>query len=175
VPEAARVTLTRDGDVWLVASSLGASVRVRHGKGFDYLRALMDEEGRDVHVLELVAGGDAPAAGDAGPMLDARAKQEYRARLASLAEDLDESERDADRGRAERVREEIDRLTEELARAVGLGGRDRRAASDVERARINVQRRLRDVIDRITTAEPALGRYLAATVKTGTFCAYRPV
>ncbi|HEY6559194.1 MAG TPA: hypothetical protein VI072_18045 [Polyangiaceae bacterium] len=48
--------------------------------------------------------------------------------------------------------------------AVGLGGRDRRAASDVERARINVQRRLQDAIERIAQADPALGRYLSRAV-----------
>ncbi|HEX6244217.1 MAG TPA: hypothetical protein VFZ61_25045, partial [Polyangiales bacterium] len=67
------------------------------------------------------------------------------------------------------------RLGEELARAVGLGGRDRRAASDVERVRINVQRRLKDAIERIGAAEPSLGRYLAAAVKTGTSCVYQPL
>jgi hypothetical protein len=38
-----------------------------------------------------------------------------------------------------------------------------------------VQRRLKDVVDRVTAANPALGRYLAAAVKTGTYCAYEPL
>jgi hypothetical protein len=47
--------------------------------------------------------------------------------------------------------------------------------SQVERLRINVQRRLRDVLQRVEEQDPALGRYLAATVKTGTFCVFSPL
>ncbi len=67
------------------------------------------------------------------------------------------------------------KLAEQLASAVGLGGRDRKAASNVERARVNVQRRLKDAIRRIAEHDAALGRYLDATVRTGTYCVYRPV
>ena len=68
--------------------------------------------------------------------------------------------------------EQLDALAEQLAYAVGLGGRDRRAASQVERARLNVQRRLKDTIDAVTSQDPATGRYLAAAIKTGTFCSF---
>ncbi|HWB81477.1 MAG TPA: hypothetical protein VG755_41230, partial [Nannocystaceae bacterium] len=64
---------------------------------------------------------------------------------------------------------------EQLAAAVGLGGRDRRAASNVERARINVQRRIKDALRRIRAEDAALARYLEATVHTGTYCVYQPV
>jgi hypothetical protein len=47
--------------------------------------------------------------------------------------------------------------------------------SRVERARVNVQRRLKDVIRRVEEQDPALGRYLAAAVKTGTWCSFAPV
>ena len=45
----------------------------------------------------------------------------------------------------------------------------------MERTRINVQRRLKDVIERVAAANPGLGRYLAAAIKTATYCAYRPL
>jgi hypothetical protein len=38
-----------------------------------------------------------------------------------------------------------------------------------------VQRRLKDVLERITAANPTLGRYLSAAVKTGTYCVYEPL
>ena len=65
-------------------------------------------------------------------------------------------------------------LGEELARAVGLGGRDRRAASAAERARVNVTRTVAAVLKRITAGSPALGEHLTATVRTGYFCSYTP-
>jgi hypothetical protein len=45
----------------------------------------------------------------------------------------------------------------------------------VERARINVQRRLKDAIASIGAFEPELGRYLGATVKTGSYCSFTPL
>jgi hypothetical protein len=172
-PDRPRLELHREGDVWAIASASGGTLRLKHSKGLGYLRYLLDQPGRDVHVLELV--GTEHVAGDAGEVLDPRAKAEYRRRLDDLKDQLEEAERFADQARMGRIQEEIEAIADQLAGAVGLGGRDRRAASDVERARINVQRRVKDAIDRIAAADPALGRYLAAAVRTGTYCAYIPV
>jgi non-specific serine/threonine protein kinase len=57
---------------------------------------------------------------------------------------------------------------------VGLGGRDRRAASHAERARLNVTRAIRAAIASLARANPALGRHLAATIRTGRYCSYTP-
>jgi len=108
-------------------------------------------------------------------VLAAPAKAEYEQRLEALREQIAEAERFNDAGRVDSAREEIEQLAAQLAGAVGLGGRDRREKSDAERARINVQRRLKDAIASITECDLALGRYLAATVKTGTYCCYTPV
>jgi len=169
----APVTLRREGDVWAVNGAAGATIRLKNAKGFGYLHYLLEQPGRQVHVLELV-GIDQPV-GDAGPLLDARAKQEYRRRLDDLRDQLAEAEAFGDAARAARIEAEIGGIAEQLAGAVGLGGRDRRAASAVERTRINVQRCLKDAIERIAALDPALGRYLAATVKSGTYCAYHPL
>ena len=167
------LTLAREGEIWTVGSGPAPHVRVKHTKGMTYLQCLLERPGREVHVLELV--GSPVRAGDAGPALDSEAKAAYRDRLALLRDQQREAEQWGDPARAARAAGEIDALGEELARAVGLGGRDRRAASDVERMRINVQRRLRDAIERIAAVDPALGRYLTATVKTGTTCVYQPL
>jgi hypothetical protein len=79
-----------------------------------------------------------------------------------------------DQGRIERAREEIEAIGEQLAAAVGLGGRDRLAASHAERARSAVTKRIKDTIRRIGQANPDLGRYLAKTIVTGYFCTYLP-
>jgi non-specific serine/threonine protein kinase len=126
-----------------------------------------------VYVLALAGAGEGPE--DAGAILDERAKQAYRRRVEELEDELSEGERMGDRGRTGRAREELEALAEQLASAVGLGGRDRKAASNVERARVNVQRRLKDAIRRIAEHDAALGRYLDATVRTGTYCVYMPV
>lgn len=86
-----------------------------------------------------------------------------------------EAEQLGDSASANRARAEVDSLGAELARAVGLFGRERRAGSEVERARINVQRRIKDALDAIERNDVALARYLRATVVTGSFCCFTPV
>jgi CheY-like chemotaxis protein len=169
----------REGEFWTIAFE-GAAFRLRDTKGLHYIEALLREPGRERHALDLITadradGGAAIAAsGDAGPVLDAEAKAQYRARLDELAEELRDAERSNDGERASRANEERQLLIEQLAGAVGLGGRDRMAASDAERARVNVTRAIKSVLDRIAENSPALGEHLAATLRTGQFCAYVP-
>ena len=63
---------------------------------------------------------------------------------------------------------------ESSSRAVGLGGRDRRAASASERARVSVTRAIRQAMARIGEHHPQLGEHLSRTIRTGTYCAYLP-
>jgi hypothetical protein len=163
-------TLRREGDVWTLQPEAGAVLRLKHSKGLSYLDQLLAQSGREVHVLVLIGAehGDA----DAGAILDARAKSEYQARIAALEDRIEVARSLGNDDALSQAREELDALAEQLAHAVGLGGRDRRAASQVERARINVQRRLKDTVDAVTGQDPALGRYLAAALKTGTFCSF---
>jgi hypothetical protein len=112
--------------------------------------------------------------GDAGELLDAEARTAYKARLDELQEEIDEAEDFNDSERAERAREEREFLIRELARAVGLGGRDRKAASHAERARLNATRAIRSAMGSIAKAHPALGEHLAATIRTGRYCSYTP-
>jgi CRP-like cAMP-binding protein/uncharacterized membrane protein len=112
--------------------------------------------------------------GDAGEMLDTKAKQAYRRRLTELREELCEANQRCDEARAMKAEEEIAALTHELSRAVGLAGRDRRSGSAVERARVNVTRSIKLGLERIAQSSPQLGIHLKARIKTGTFCCYRP-
>jgi hypothetical protein len=167
------LTVTRDGELWTLR--LGdLTTRLRDSKGLAYLDELVRAPHRELHVAQLVAGGGTAELGDAGPVLDPQARRQYETRLEDLEEELREAESFGDRARAARAEAEIEALADELARAVGLGGRDRRAAALTERARVNVQRRLRDVLKRAADAEPRIGEHLRLSVKTGTYCSYSP-
>jgi hypothetical protein len=107
-------------------------------------------------------------------MLDTQAKSAYRRRLEELRQELDEAERFHDGARAARAREEMESLTDELSRAVGLGGRERRAADVAERARQNVTQAIKATLRRLAANSPSLGRHLVATVRTGKVCSYTP-
>jgi len=169
------ITLQREGDEWVLACGAD-SVRLRHLKGLLYLEELLRHPHREIHVAELYAlGAGSAELGDAGPTLDATARRQYERRLADLEEELREAQAFGDQPRAARAEHEIDQLAEELARAVGMGGRDRRAGSLTERSRINVQRRLKEIMTRTARTAPTLARRLEASIKTGTYCSYRPL
>ena len=167
----------REGDYWTIAYE-GQAFRLKDAKGLRFLAELMRNPGKELAAIELVSArtkrGEAADRGDAGEVLDTQAKLEYRQRLEDLREELAEAERFNDIERATKAREEMDLVTEELARATGLGGRDRRAASSAERARLNATMAIKSALKRITENSPSLGRYFAATVKTGRFCCYSP-
>lgn len=169
--------LRRQGQVW----SLRLGERewlLRDAKGVRCLARLLAEPGREFHVLDLVqeeAPGRAVADAASGlPILDSAARESYRRRVLELREQLAEAEEHHDAGAAQRARYEIDAITEQLAGAVGLGGRERTAAGAAERARSAVTQRIKDAIRRIAQHDPSLGEHLSEAVRTGTFCSYAP-
>ena len=135
-----QASLRREVEFWIV--SYGAdSFQLKDTKGLAFLQTLLRHPGREFHVLDLSGGGEPlvegsgrPASGDAGELLDPSARAAYRRRLEDLREELEEAQRWSDLERAARAQQEIDFLTDELARAVGLGGRSR-TAGVVRRAR----------------------------------------
>jgi hypothetical protein len=153
---------------------------MKDAKGLQDLAQLMSMPGHEIHVLDLAGSRGEQTrhalgqSGDLGDMLDARARAEYRRRLAELDDDVAEAERFADLGRADRARAERDFIATELAASLGLGGRPRRTGDPAERARKAVAGRIRLTIGRIDEAAPDLARHLANSVHTGTFCVYRP-
>jgi hypothetical protein len=160
------------------ALAYGAEVtQLRHSRALEILEQIVACPGREFHVLDLAARGDPNDlidVGDAGEALDDKAKASYRKRIGELDEELAEAEHWADSARRERLQAEAEFLRQELARALGTAGRDRRAARAAERARVNVQKRLRGAIQRIGEALPDLERHLQDSVTTGLYVSYRP-
>jgi tetratricopeptide (TPR) repeat protein len=178
----------REGEYWTIAYE-GESFRLRDLKGLRYLARLLGEPGREFHVLDLVTMESGAAGGPGGrrepgltvtrptglgPLLDAGAKEAYRRRLRDLEEELEDAREAADPARALRLEREREFLIAELARAVGLGGRDRKTAAPAERARVSVTRAIRAALARIREHNPTLSNHLDRTVRTGTYCSYQP-
>src|SRR5712675_846814 len=166
--------LRKEGEYWTVGYG-GNAFRLKDTKGLGYLAHLLRHPGVEFHVLDLVggiagqhdedetgksglprgeedlekAGIHVTTLGDAGEMLDEQAKLAYRRRLSELREELEEAKELGNVERAERAEQEIDALTRELSRAVGLGGRNRKAASASERARQSSRKIIKSVLERI--------------------------
>jgi hypothetical protein len=170
VPNPPKGLFYKEGEDWIVG--LGRNtVRLKDAKGLAYLSYLLRHPAMEFHVLDLAGGiasstdanevdGLAPDSmrgdheiekagihigglGDAGELLDDKAKSAYRRRLSELREELEEAKALGKEDSSQQLEDEIDSLTNELSRAVGLGGRDRRAASASERARQTVTKAIR--------------------------------
>ncbi len=191
----------KEGEYWTVGRG-GQVFRLKNTKGLGYLAHLLRHPAVEFHVLDLAGGiagqrdgdeirqsahglprGDEDlemarihigSLGDAGEMLDDIAKVAYRRRLSELREELVEAKEVGNVRRAEKAEQEIDALTSELSRAVGLGGRNRRAASASERARQSITKTIKAVLDRIAQSDATLGDFFSRCIKTGNFCSYQP-
>ncbi len=172
-----------EGDYWTIAYA-SRTVRVRDGRGFQYLAQLLRHPWQEIPATLLASGGNGSGRpvghdgdtvvvrdlGDAGPRPDARAASEYRRRVEELRANLAEAEERNDLGHAARARAEIEVLCGELTAMQ----RDRRAASHAERARLTVTKRIKMALAKLAAAHPALADHLAGTVKRGYLCVYRP-
>jgi hypothetical protein len=163
--------------------------RLHDLKGLRYIGLLLAAPGRDVHVLELAGAQSTETrsvdlAGAEGlrpsrlegteAVLDQQAKDDFRRRLAELGEELEEARSWNDPERAAKIEAEIDALTSELERSLGLGGRDRGMPSPAERARVSVTKAIKAAVRAVSEDCPALGEHLATSIRTGRFCSYAP-
>jgi hypothetical protein len=176
-----------EGDFWTIAYE-GQMFRLRDVKGLRYIASLLASPGREVHVLELVNAATGRAAdararlaeddvvaswpSDFDPMLDDQARKDYGRRLEELEEELEQARDWGDTERAARLADELDLLTKELGRAVGLRGRDRTFSSPAERARISVTKAIRTAIRLIDKHCPELAAHFEASIQTGRSCSY---
>ena len=179
----------QEGDYWTLAYQ-GVMCRLKDVKGLHYIALLLRAPGQPFHALDLatilgvgqrgtadqeaVHDLTATRPSDVGALLDAPAKADYRRRLRELRDELTEAQGFHDSARATKAQAEIDFLVHELAAALGLGGRDRKASSITERARSTVTKSIKAAIKKIHASHPALGHHLATHLKTGTFCQYLP-
>jgi hypothetical protein len=174
-PGRPRGTFRHDGGYWSIAWR-GRGCLVKDLRGFHYIARLLQHPGREFHALDLISAcGSARAHEHASvPILDAPVRASYARRLEEIRDDLEEAERLCDAGRTAHARAERDVLAEQLALAMGLGGRDRLVAAAVERARSTVTQAIRLALKRIHCALPALAEELKLRIRTGVFCLYVP-
>jgi eukaryotic-like serine/threonine-protein kinase len=176
-----------EGEFWTIVYE-GQTFRLRDVKGLRYIAALLASPGRQVHAFELVsavAGHPAesrarPAESDlvgtwpsdGAPLLDEQAKAEYGRRLEELEQELEQARDWGDVSRTALLEGELELLTQELSRALGLRGRDRTFSSPAERARISVTKAIRTAIKQIDTQSPTLAAHFEVAIQTGRFCSY---
>lgn len=164
----------REGDVWRISYGVRV-VRVPDTRGMELIAKLVERPGEELHVLVLAGTGNETLGDtDAGEALDQRAAKQYRERIAAIDEALARASAGGASDRAAKLEREREFLVKELARAFGLGNAPRKVASASERARVNVQRRIKDSLGRIGQQDGVIAEYLRTSIRTGTFCMFRP-
>ncbi|MDQ6674027.1 MAG: hypothetical protein M3069_25335 [Chloroflexota bacterium] len=180
---ATSATLERGDAGWWTIRSGQSSFMLKDSKGMRCLAELIAHPGVECHVLDLVELTDPPDPGrvngrrhlgDAGPSIDAQARAIYRQRIEELRTEVEDALRLGNDTKANLLQQELDAIVGELARAIGLSSRARRAASGAERARINLTRTIRAAIARICRADHIAGNALDRDIRTGVFCSYQP-
>ena len=124
-------------------------------------------------MLQILEGLGATVDQPGIPVLDVEALKAYRQALDDARAELDEARSWNDHGRVASLDETIDALVGQLA-AVTASGRVREDSSTRERARKAVSKCIREAIDKIEPAEPALADHLRRSVRTGYECVYDP-
>ena len=160
---------------WLITYA-GQHLQLPNTKGLHDLWVMLGAHGAPVHVLTLIDPDTAPHQTNLGadPVLDERAKADYRRHLDRLAEQIDDADKRGHHEHADQLRTERDALVRELAAAAGFGRRTRRLGDPTERARKTVSARVRDTLTKIDDAHPGLAAHLRSTVRMGTTCSYTP-
>lgn len=156
-----------EGGAWSIGPAPGpstdaaatAAARLPDSQGLRHVARLLASPRRSLHSLDLRDGLQ-------GLFDDAAIRHEYASRLAEIGGELAEAERAGDRLRAALARAEQD--------AVAVALEDVGDGDAVEHARRAVGMTVRIGIDRVEAADPAVGRHLRTSIRTGTFCSYEP-
>ena len=183
----------REGDFWTIVFE-GRILRLVDTNGLNLISFLLQQPETEMHVLDLIDAlhgrppivrreqaraevgrrGGRVGKDDSGPLVDARARQEYRNRVAEIRVELAEAEGFNDVIRASELRLELERVAAELGRVYGGGRGPRLGTTDAERARVNVRNHIATALRSFRRNDEQLWRHFRASICTGTVCCYRP-
>ncbi|MES2921217.1 MAG: hypothetical protein V4819_06715 [Verrucomicrobiota bacterium] len=161
----------KEGTLWIACFEHEVA-HLPEVRGYQDIARLLAQPAAETHCIALA--GRSADTGRGTEVLDERARLAYRERLRELDEELEEAEAANDPARTERLENEKEQLIDEIRKATGLGGRDRKMGDSVERARTAVTWRIRNAIKKLEPAHPALARHLGHSIRTGVFCSYTP-
>jgi len=197
-PTVAPYRFRRDGDFWDICYQ-GRACKVKDSKGLVYIATLLEQPEREAHVFELNQAANGAQSdmtdpmlsnmsgetlesiglsvgdlGDAGEVMTPEGKQRLRLAIQQFDDQIADAEEVGLSDEADRLKEQKTLVFEHLASSMGLGGRTRKSASTVEKARKAVTQAIQRSIRSFEKTHPPLNTHLANTITTGTTCIYRP-
>jgi TolB-like protein len=164
-------SILRKNNLWEFSFE-GKTILLPDSKGIHDIRKLLAFPEQEIHCVELMGGRIRESSSP--ETIDQKAKRSYQARIRQLQADIREAEEFGNTDELQKMREEYDALLDHLSGALGLSGRPRKIGSPAEKARAAVTWRIRSSIGKIEPEHSQLARHFKASIKTGTYCAYRP-
>ncbi len=167
-------------------------------KGFQYIWHLLGKPNEEIHVLRLVQSVEKPKKDPNSEICDKmtdkqleeqglyinklrgieylpeEAKKKYIDQLKKLSDDLEIAKDTEDNDKEVIIKEKIIAIDEELSKSTGLGGKNREMNSESEKARINIQKLIKNVYTRMNRCDSSLNTYLKKHIYTGEKCIYNP-
>jgi Tfp pilus assembly protein PilF len=159
------------GEVWEL-SYKGDTVLIKDNKGNHDIARLLAEPEKEFLCTELMETVLENA--NIVEAIDRKAKSDYHRRILELQAEITEAEKTNNSAEAIQLREEYENLLEHLSQSLGLSGNTRKTGSSTEKARSAVTWRIRNAINKIEKVHPLLANHLSKSIKTGTFCSYKP-
>lgn len=159
------------GNVWELHYN-ALSITVKDAKGYHDIHKLLLHPSKEFHCLDLM--GALVNESNSTKVIDDKAKSQYLKRIKELQVDIESAE---DMNQIEKIgplREEYDTILDHLSQSLGLSGKTRNVGSTIEKARSAVTWRIRSAIKKIEALHPELAKHLSNSIKTGTYCAYKP-
>jgi len=169
-PKRTKGTFLKDNGFWQMEYE-GKKILLPEVKGFIDIAELVANPEKEVHCAELMGS---VLTESAEILIDETAKKQYQHRILEIQQELDEAEMNNDSAVSLRLQEEYDNLLSHLSSSLGLRNKSRNSGNPVEKARSAITWRIRNAIRKIENAHPELGKHLKISLKTGTFCSYKP-
>lgn len=176
--ETAPNRLVVNGNYWLVRFDGGETLSVKHQKGFIYLAALIEHEGKDVSVLDLtgalVEKEGASLLSGTSEVIDIEALREYRRRIDVIQNRLADEEYSS---AAERLMllDEQERIRKEVRNSVTASGRLRKRNDKLDHPRQAVYRAIQRALDTLKEAGAEdMAEHLRKNIQTGNLLRYMP-
>ena len=158
-------------DAWELVYD-GKRILLSDAKGLHDIHKLISLNGKEVHCMHLMGGGSISES--TSYTMDDKAKAAYKDKIAELKEDIDEALEMNDHVRAGNLQDEYDQIVDHLSKSMGLGGKQRKTNDQSDKARSAVTWRIRSTIKKINESHNSFAEHLSSSVKTGTFCSYKP-
>ena len=190
-------SFTLNGDYWEICYD-GQCKFIKNSLGIQYIKYLIQNKGKEVHVTELfyhqnplpidvtntassTLGSQKSEAKElpistfrgTGPLMDEQGKNAYKNRIKELDEQIEEAGGLGDTNKTEELKDEKDKIVNQLAADFGLGGKPRSSNDFYEQIRKNVTNCINREKSKLKKSFPELETHLMF-INTGWECSYSP-